>query len=690
MSAGVIWVRCKEAALDEAHIQLREGRVTLRALVGMLLGAFSIVRRAGHVIVLTAVAAALLCAVGWLGVVGAVFVIGAGLTAAVGNAAHDYRRMATVGAMVLAVAAPCAGAIRVGANLAQQHGEAHFVSGWALFFGVTLVGTFMLLPLLEAAARTAHGSTVGAAIAASLVATGRRGLLVTLLFAAVATAAIAIVPVLDTLVPLELLPPRSDGPEFSAALTMFAAGGAITLTVWTLMAATLAAEQPAERVRSRSAFALVVSAMALLTLATLAGATLVPAPLQPTTPDAPLAAPLPPGNVSAVVDERVAEAPLLFVFDGVIRRETIPLSPGDRLFDVFVTPDETIAVVIARRDETLARACFDAHGHRIDDGPLDRIASHLGVAATAALLGCAALLFYAMFRTQRRARLHRAVRRGRETLLRGHLRGLDLPPLQAADGIAQTRGWSFEATDGTAWLALPHQMPLLGAPRAMLAEGAPIELVAPEPIDRLHFRGGRAAAPDGAALVIPDAGAIEWLVGTWALGPAGGALGAASLFALAGMVLTLGAAADVGPLVTSGIDSLAARMETAAPAGDPLPLTDPTRAERIAANVHYLGITYVSGTRTDISSALRDEIARMETLPDVRLEGNQLLDIAPGSLLDLLGFQSGDVIVSIAGVPIDTPSMLHVLGPTVRVMSIVGIRVRRRGYELDLVFRVVP
>lgn len=687
---GTRWERGKQTVIDGARALQQDASGSLRGLASMARGALSILRRSPFVLAVTAIAAALLCAAGWLGVIGAALVIGVGITSAVGQKGDDYRRMATVGAMCLTVAAPCAGAIRVGANLAQQHGEAHFVSGWTLFFGVTLVGTFMLLPVLEAAARTAAGVTVSAALAASLVATGRRGLLVTLLLATIATGAVAIVPVLDALTPLELLALHAGSPGFSTSLTVFGAGGALTLVVWMVMAATLAAEQPAERTRSRSAFALVAAAMSLLGIATLAGAALLPAPVGTMHSDDAMWPPVAAGGVSAVLDDHLPGAPLLFVFDGYERRETIPLAPGDRLRGVFQTPDETIAVLVARRDRPVGMIALDGHGRRIDDGPLDRITAHLGWAASATLLTCALMMIAAVLRTRRRARLHRAVRRGRETLLRGHLRALDLPPLEVTDGVARTALWSFESLDGTAWIALPATMPVLGELRAPLVEGAAIELVSPDPIDRLHFRNGRATAPEGAALAIPDAGAIEWLVGTWALGPAGSLLGAASALAIAGMVLTLGGVTDVAPLVLTGADSMAARTESATPEGaERLPLTDSLRAARIADGTTYRGITYVSLTETRITPELRGYIALLGELPDhARVVGLQLLDIEPGSLLDLLGFQSGDVIVSVAGVPVGSTGALSDLRPVLTSTPDLGIRVRRRGTELDLVFRV--
>jgi len=161
---------------------------------------------------------------------------------------------------------------------------------------------------------------------------------------------------------------------------------------------------------------------------------------------------------------------------------------------VFNTPDETIAVLVLHREESLGTISVDAHGHRVDDGPLDRISAHLGWAATAALIACAGMMIVAMFRTRRRARLHRAVRRHRETLLRGHLRAFDLPPLEVADGLAPTVGWSFESLDGTAWISLPASIPILGALREPLVEGSTIEFVSPDPIDRFQFRNGRTPA----------------------------------------------------------------------------------------------------------------------------------------------------------------------------------------------------
>jgi hypothetical protein len=428
--------------------------------------------------------------------------------------------------------------------------------------------------------------------------------------------------------------------------------------------------------------------MLVLTTATVAGASLLPAPVRSFSGDD-AGTEVSPGGVSAVVDERLAGAPLLFVFQGYERTETIPLAPGDHLYGVLDMPDETVAVLVLHRDETIGIVSVDGLGHRVDDGPLDRITAHLGWAATSALIACALMVIVAMSRTRRRARLHRAVRRHRETLLRGHLRGLELPPLHIASGVARTVGWSFESLDGTTWMALPATMPILGAVRAPLAEGSTIELVSPGPIDRLQFRGGRTPAPPGTALVIPDAGPIEWLVGTWALAPAGGLLGAASLCAIAGMVLTLGGAVDVAPLVLEGADSMAARIESAAPEGDTRPLTDAARRERIEVSTTYRGITFISGTETAISVAFRQELTTLDTFPDrARFDGVLLAGITEGSLLDLLGFQEGDCIVAVAGAPITTTDpILANLGRLLGAGPAVGIRVRRRGVELDLVFR---
>jgi len=54
----------------------------------------------------------------------------------------------------------------------------------------------------------------------------------------------------------------------------------------------------------------------------------------------------------------------------------------------------------------------------------------------------------------------------------------------------------------------------------------------------------------------------------------------------------------------------------------------------------------------------------------------------------LLGFQEGDCLFSVAGAPLSTTDpILANLGRLLGAGPAIGIRVRRRGVELDLVFR---
>lgn len=658
-----------------------------RGLMGTMAGTVSILRRSGVTLAFTSIAAALACSLGPLGAAGAILVLGIGAAATVERRSElDVGRLLRAGTSMLVLALPCVGAVLAGAHLAHQHGAPHFLSGWALFFGLTFLGTFVLLPLMEAAPRLVAGSGgMGAALAAALEASGRRGFVRTVLAALGASGAVVIVPVIDALGPVRIIHSELGSPQIVTVLTLATAGGAVTWLALTSLGGALAAEAPRQRTRARSAFAFIGTGIALLVAGTLVLATLVPAP--PAAADPLLLA----GETAmdpaleARIEHPSPHATMLVVRHHGFPTVALPVpyeTPPPRAVRM---PEGATAVLIetAVEDSRLGAVMVGPDGARLDDGPLDRIAAHVGFGAAGALSLAAGCVLLALASTHRRRRLHRAVRRGAESVVVGRLRA-DAGELSIASGRTEIAGATFEASDGSCVFALPAGLAVLGAelPRA-LTDGQTLELVSPVAMPTLSFRDGIAACPADAALVVPGQGRIDWLVGTWALAPAGGLLAAASLAAVAGTMLTLGGEAWIAELGTG------APMRAVTAAFAPPPATDlhEARTARMARIAHYVpdGSMFVEGDVTVIGEARRTRLlaeldpASIDLGPDMELWG-----IEQGSALDLLGLENGDVLVRVAGVPVSRPADLDGLRPALATLSGLGVTVIRRGAEIDV------
>lgn len=673
----------------------------VRGLAGVVWRGARIVRAAGEVVLFSAIAAALLCALHGFVVplVAAAFFLGIGAAATVGKRSHaEPLLLLRAGALVLVCALPCVGAVLVGARLAETHGEEHYLAGWALFLGLTFLGTFVLVPLLEAAPRVvlARGG-VGAALAASLVATGRRGLVRTLGAGACATAAVALVPLLDALGPVRLIgvdvPPES----LLDALAIGGGAGVVSWTTLLLLGGALATEPSEPRTRSRSAFTFVVVGIALLVAATLSGATLVPSPPSLAPPElAGRESSTPPASleVTVTIERGHPSGPGLLV----VRRlgaitTTVPISSRLEVQAVVRRPHRSYAVVL--RDPSGADAerrvvRLDDQGRRIDDGPLERIEAQLGGGAGATFVLALALVALAVFRARGRARLHRAVRRGTEAVVAGRLRTVDGQAANISAGIARAEGWQLDAVDGSCMIALPPSITVLGAVGLLtLPDGQEVELVAPEPMRGFAFRQGATPCPRGAALVLAGSGRRDELVGAWALAPAGLLLAASSVAAVTGTILTLGGATVVGDLVPWLAGAEAVGLADHAPVALDSDETDAElRMLRVNASEYAGAIGIVSATETRITASLRGRLRY--ALPDGAWIDSVLAlhGIHPGSLLDLLGFQDGDRIAAVAGIPVTEENTLRQLLEANRAAGALAVRVVRGGVVIDLVFRV--
>lgn len=682
------------------------GAWAARSLRGSFATAAGLSRRTGGIlwndggtILFASAAAALLCTLGQLGLplLFAAFFLGIGAAAAGGT--HPFERTGLVlriGGLVLVCSLPCLGAVLVGSRLAEAHGEAHYAAGWALFLGLTFLGTFVLLPFLEAATRLARRRLgIGDAIASALVATGRRGIVRTTLLGVLAAAAVALVPLLDVYGPVRLTGVTLESATLYDALIVAAAGGTASWSMLLLLGGVLATEPSETRVRSRSAFTFVVLGIVLFVAATLAGTTLLPAPLSSGLPDEPLGS-----NVTMAAPLHVAvessahgETSYLVVRERGIVRTMVPVPSSSVVTHVAAASGNGYAVVVSRSsvEVPFGWVRIDADGRRTDDGPVERVMAHVRIGPALAFAVSALCVLLAIFRMRGRTRLHRAVRRGKETTLLGRLRASDGEETEARGGFADTDGWRVEARDGDAVVSLPPRVPVLGgASELALVDGQEIEVVSPVAVGNFAFREGSAPFPKGAVLVLPGSGRLDELVGTWALAPAGGLLGASSVAAIAGTLLTLGAASTLPQSVLGGETITAAVATPLASALEAfVPEPDDGRALRVAASSHRGAITVVSPNETAISTGLRSWLGVMSSMPDgCTMAPDLTLEVAPDSLPDLLGFREGDQIVAVAGIPVSDVGRLTELVRANRSAGALAVRVLRDGVPVDLIFRV--
>lgn len=577
------------------------------------------------------------------------------------------------GTLIGLFALPCAGAVLVGARLAELHGEAHFAAGWALFLGLTFFGTAVLVPLLETAHRLARGGTFVEALAAAMVATGRRGLVVTLLTGLVASACIAIVPLLDALGPVRLF-------DSDAGWNAWAIGGGGAAAGWlglSVLGAALATEPEAPRTRSRSAFAFVLTGIGLLALATVLGALLVPAPLDRLDVDTLARTPTTaPRDTDPYVSIELTDGrPALVVRGHGGSTLVVPVTPhttltsGSTPTPIRGADGYLYAVLSSDRDYWGLR--LDEEGHHVESGPLARLEGQLLQPSALGLLVAALAVLAAWARFRGRARLFRAIRLGRETMVSGRLRAEG--PMEVTGRLARTDLAHLE-TDG-ALVTLPPKIVVLGSPTRTLTPGMDVTLVSPSPLEAMHFRGGATPCPEGAVLLVgpPDARPLDEVVGAWALAASVPWLALAAPIAIVGAVLTL--VVSEAPVAGTLVATTATAVEVD---------TMSARSARVRRSSFADDVEVIQATATRLSPRAYDVL--LEAL-SARSSG-ALFALESGEVLDLVGFQSGDEIVAVAGVPTAHAGDIRRTLAANAWSSALGIRVRRGTSVIDLVFVV--
>jgi membrane-associated protease RseP (regulator of RpoE activity) len=122
---------------------------------------------------------------------------------------------------------------------------------------------------------------------------------------------------------------------------------------------------------------------------------------------------------------------------------------------------------------------------------------------------------------------------------------------------------------------------------------------------------------------------------------------------------------------------------------------DPEAAQQIIA-----GIRRVSEKEVEVTQRARDlfvehlsRVSRARFLPrvrDGRPTGMQIFGIRKDDVLAALGFENGDVLVSVAGLPIDTPDKALEAYAATRQAAAIPVRFERRGDAAEVTFKIVP